>query len=156
MCVLGRVQQQPGLGKFHKSVHSRLHVLTRNECLLPFQLAFVCVTGASPSPHLPHCLQDGTTGIVTLNYTDKPSNLVPSLQSYPTPAAADLTLLLIDNDGTAPPRGTDFLRKRGPPPFLPCLVTDFHPASHTWECCMFRRSAVTFWEDRAVSDTKMF
>lgn len=120
-------------------------MLTRNECLFPFQLAFVCVTSATPSPHLSHCLQDTTTEIVILNYTDKPSYLVPSLQSYPTPAATHLTFLLIDSDGTAPPRGTSFLCIRAPPSFPSAFYhVDFHPASHTCECCTLRTSAVEF------------
>lgn len=72
--------EQLSFGKLHKSVRLHLYALTRNECLFPFQLAFVCVTGAAPSPHLFHCLQDMTTEIVILNYTDNPSNLMPSLQ----------------------------------------------------------------------------
>lgn len=72
--------EQLSFGKLHKSVHLHLYALTRNECLFPFQLAFVCVTGAAPSPHLFHCLQDMGTEIVILNYTDNSSNLMPSLK----------------------------------------------------------------------------
>lgn len=110
----------------------------------------VCVTSAAPSPHLSRCLQDTTTEIVILNYTDKPSYLVPSLQSYPTPAATHLTFLLIDSDGTAPPRGTSFLCIRAPPPFLPRFITWIFILPHIpvnvvrWEHLLWN-----FWEGRS-------
>lgn len=137
--------EQPGSGKLHKSEHLHFCALTRNECLLPFQLAFACVTGAAPSPHLFHCLRDMTTEIVTLHYTDNLPDFMPSPQRCPTPAAAEerLTLLLIDNDGRAPPRGTRLLCSRGPPPVLQRSVTqDFDPSSRTWEHHTQGKSAV--------------